>query len=296
MKKRNFTSALIFLLSVLLNSTINAQNQTLGPGSCGLGQNNCHFNDNEWWKNDAHKFTITSMYDVLPQYEKMAELAGVGAKNLFKGDNMCMKCHGTIVSGQEKKEVDNGVSCEGCHGPGSGYKDPHSEGDPKMGKQRPGYVKGLQLGMNELANLDKRAEVCVSCHYINDEKLLRAGHPSGNTFNYAKGIRQVSQHWDRQASGQDTENGPFQKAMQKRGPIPTVAVAAQEQSSISYQQAPRPPAPPPSITVDPFFPLTARGFITLEPFPNVPDSASMQEILLIVRQRLELLYSKIGKQ
>jgi hypothetical protein len=237
------------------------------------------------------------MYDapVLPQYEKIAEMTGVGAKNLFRGDNMCMKCHGTVVFGQEKKEVDNGVSCESCHGPGSGYKDPHSEGDPKMGDQRPGYKKGLDLGMIEMANLDKRAEVCVSCHYINDEKLLRAGHPSGNTFNYAKGIRQVSQHWDQPAGGKDTEIGPFQKAMQKRGPIPTVTVAAQEQPTIIYQQAPRPPGPPSSISADPFFPLTAKGTIALEPFPNVPDSATMQEILLVVKQRLELLYSKIGR-
>ncbi|MGH8014666.1 MAG: multiheme c-type cytochrome [Candidatus Zixiibacteriota bacterium] len=283
------------LVVALFASYAIAQHQTLGPGSCGLGQNNCHYNNNEWWKNDAHKLTVTSIYDDLPRYEKMADLAGVGAKNLFKGDQLCMKCHGTIVSGQEKKEVDNGVSCESCHGAGSGYKDPHSEGDPKLGDQRPGYLKGLQLGMRELANLDKRAELCVSCHYVNDEKLLRAGHPPGNTFSYAKGIRQVSQHWDKPAAGADIEKGPFEKAMQKRGPIPSYAVAVSELPTQVYQQAPRTPPPPPSISIDPFFPLTARGTITLEPFPNVPDSATYLEILTVVKQRLELLYSKIGR-
>ncbi len=289
------TAALCFLViaTFFQADSINAQHQTLGPGSCGLGQNNCHFNDNEWWKKDDHKASIQSMYDALPQYEKMADLAGVGATNLFKGDNMCMKCHGTIVSGQEKKEADNGVSCESCHGPGSGYKDPHSEGDLKMGEQRTGYVKGFELGMRELANLDKRAEVCVGCHYVNDENLLRAGHPSGNTFNYAKGIRQVSMHWDKPAGTADTDNGPFQKAMQKRGPIPTVTVV--EQPQIVYQQVPKPQLPPPSVSSDPFFPLTSKGTIILEPFPNVGDSATFQEILLIVKKRLELLYSKIGR-
>jgi len=280
--------------TIFLHSSAFAQHPTVGPGSCGLGQTNCHATDNEWWKNDDHKVTVQSMYDALPQYEKMAELAGVGAKNLFKGNQMCMKCHGTIVSGQEAKEVDNGVSCESCHGPGGDYKDPHSEGDPSLGDKRPGYVKGLQLGMLELANLDKRADACVSCHYINDEKLLRAGHPSGNTFNYIKGIRQVSQHWDKPAGGPDTDKGPFDKAMQKRGPIPTVAVAKSEQTVV-YQQAPRTPPPPPTISVDPFFPLTARGSITLEPFPVVPDTASYDIILMVVKQRLELLYSKIGR-
>ncbi len=283
-----------FVVAILiLTASINAQHQTLGPGSCGLGQNNCHFSDNEWWKKDDHKTTIQSMYDALPQYEKMADLAGVGAKNLFKGDNLCMKCHGTVISGQENKETDNGVSCESCHGPGSSYKDPHSEGDLKMGDQRTGYIKGFQLGMKELAKLDKRAEACVDCHYINDEKLLRAGHPSGNTFNYIKGIRQVSLHWDKPAGTADTDNGPFQKAMQQRGPIPTVA--ALEQPQIVYQPAPRPQPVPSAVSQDPFFPLTSNGTITLEPFPNVGDSATFQEILLIVKKRLELLYSKIGR-
>ncbi len=289
----------IVFLSIIaasyLASSANAQHQTLGPGSCGSGQADCHLKDHEWWKNDAHKLSVQSMYDALPQYEKMAEQAGLVAKNLFKGDQLCMKCHATVVSGQEKREVDNGVSCESCHGPGSSYKDPHSEGDPKAGDQRTGYIKGLQLGMRELANLDIRAATCVSCHYVNDEKLLRAGHPSGNTFNYAKGIRQVAQHWDKPAAGADTENGPFQKAMQKRGPIPDVVVKISEAPQVVYQQVPRPPSPPPSISVDPFFPLTAKGTIILEPFPIVSDTASFQTILSVVKQRLELLYSKIGR-
>lgn len=285
----------IILAAILFSSSGKAQNQTLGPGSCGTGQTNCHFNDNEWWKKDAHYLSVTSIYDAQARYEQLASLAGVNAKDLFKGNNMCMKCHGTVVSGQENKDTDNGVSCESCHGPGSAYKDPHSEGDPKLGDQRPGYKKGLGLGMRELANLDQRAELCVSCHYVNDEKLIRAGHKSGSDFNYAKGIRQVSNHWDKPAGPADTDNGPFQKAIQKRGPLPNVPVPAVPPPTVIYQQAPRVPGSPPSISVDPFFPLTAKGTITLEPFPSVSDSATYQEILLIVKQRLEVLYSKIGR-
>ncbi|HEX2897219.1 MAG TPA: multiheme c-type cytochrome [candidate division Zixibacteria bacterium] len=295
MKHKAFAIYSILFLFLLFTNSIHAQNQTVGPGSCGIGQENCHANDNNWWKSDDHYLTVSSIYDAQARYEQIAELAGVGAKNLFKGESMCMKCHGTVISGQEKRETDNGVSCESCHGAGSAYKDPHSEGDPKMGDQRPGYLKGFQLGMRELSNLDKRAELCVGCHYINDEKLLRAGHPSGNNFPYIKGIKQIAGHWDKPAGSADTDMGPFQKAMQKRGPIPTVAVAAIEQPRVIYQQAPRPPGPPPTIVSDPFFPLTAKGTLTLEPFPNVPDSATYRDILLIVKQRLELLYSKIGR-
>lgn len=290
--RTKFALLLILIISVNIPSSIFAQNKTLGPGSCGLGQNNCHFNDNEWWKNDDHKFTVQSIYDALPQYEQMAERAGVGAANLFKGNNKCMGCHGTVISGKEANEVDNGVSCESCHGPGSGYKDIHSEGDAGAGKNRVGYSKGLSAGMREMAKLDVRAKTCVGCHFINDEKLLRAGHPSGNTFNYVKGIRSVSQHWDRQPGSEDTDNGPFKKAVSDRGPLPNVTPVVVANTGPS---APRPPAPPPNISVDPYFPTKAPKKLDLEPFPQVPDTASFEEILRIVKLRLELLYKQIGR-
>ena len=272
-----------------------AQHKTLGPGGCGLGQSNCHSGENDWWKDDDHKVTIQSIYDSYALYSKIADLAGVGADNMMKGSSSCMKCHGTVVSGNEAGEVDEGVSCESCHGPGSVYKEKHTEGDPKAGKDRPGYAAGLKLGMVELANLAARAETCVRCHYVTDEKLLRAGHPSGATFGYAKGIRSVSKHWDRAASSADTKNDPFKKAMEKRGPIPTIAIATSAGGDRPAQRAYAPPPPPPHTSVDPVFPLKAARPISLEPFPVLPDSATFQQIMIVLKARLELLYKKIGK-
>lgn len=297
-----------FLVS-LFASSLMGQYKTLGPGGCGLGQDNCHAKENRWWKDDPHKETIEALYDDLETAQKYAELSGVGADNLFKGNTNCMECHGTVISGNENNEVDDGVSCESCHGPGSGYKDPHTEGDPALGVNRPGYIKALKLGLVELKNLQTRANTCVRCHYITDQKVLAAGHSSGSRFNYVKGIKDVAEHWDRQPNKKDLDKAPFKKAMQAKGPVKIIAQAppppppAQPGSPAPptnpdtrpkpRRVVKRPPAPPPPPPADPFFPLEAKGPIDLEPFPAVSDSASVDQILLIIKKRLELLYQKV---
>ncbi|MGH7456828.1 MAG: multiheme c-type cytochrome, partial [bacterium] len=285
---------------------------------------------------------VDAFYDDPSAYEKIARLAGVDAGSMLKGNQQCMSCHGTVISGKEAREAEDGVSCESCHGPGSAYKDPHSEGDPKLGIKRPGRIKALQLGMVELKNLDNRANTCVRCHYITDQKLLAAGHPNGANFNYISGLKKVAKHWKRPPGSEELTKAPFEKAMQAKGPVaqmvsvtPAVAVApappvetdiapkplvAAEtpkptQSVKPVVEAPPPtrkkesPAPTPalvpkqatvptppmptavSMPTDSIAPLAP---LELPPFPSVSDTASVQEILLILKKRLELLYQKTG--
>ena len=120
-----------------------------------------------------------------------------------------MDCHGTVISSRATGFVDDGVSCESCHGPGSSYLAPHSEGEVSAGTSRVGYVEGLKLGMQELKKLDVRAQLCVSCHFINDSKLIRAGHPDGRGFSYAFKIKKVADHWRRPPEEADLDSGPF---------------------------------------------------------------------------------------
>jgi len=303
-----------------------AQYKTLGTGSCGLGQSNCHTTENNWWKDDAHHATVDAFYDDPTAYEKIAQLAGVGAGNMLKGNQLCASCHGTVVSGKESREVEEGVSCESCHGAGSGYKDPHSE---KPG----GYEKALKLGMVELKKVDTRGNACVRCHYITDQKLLAAGHPDGASFNYISGIKKIAKHWKRPPAGDDLVKAPFEKAMRAKGPVaqmvkvepvaaavagPAVKTVTTSEPSTKSEAAaapiaPKPvraempvvntpklikpqapPMPPPIPTA---VPLPAEDVapaapIDLPPFPSVSDTASVREILLIVKKRLELLYQR----
>ncbi|MGH7599170.1 MAG: multiheme c-type cytochrome [bacterium] len=313
-----------------------AQYQTLGPGSCGLGQNNCHTSENEWWKDDAHHATVDAFYDDPTAYEKIARLAGVDTGSMLKGNQQCMSCHGTVISGKEAREAEDGVSCESCHGPGSAYKDPHSEGDPKLGVNRPGRLKALQLGMVELKNLDNRANTCVRCHYITDQKLLAAGHPNGANFNYISGLKKVAKHWKRQPGSEELTKAPFEKAMNAKGPVAqmvSVAPAAAPAPPAKTEAAPAvanvetptqpakpvveappprqrepvtpppattprrvaaPPPPMPTAVSTPADSVAPPAPLDLPPFPSVSDTASVQEILLILKKRLELLYQKTG--
>lgn len=324
MSKTKIIFVLIVIVSGLVRSS-HAQHQTLGPGSCGLAQNNCHAKENTWWKDDAHKVTVDAFYDDPAAYEKIAKLAGVSTDAMLKGNQTCMTCHGTIVSGKESREVEDGVSCESCHGPGSGYKDPHSEGDIKLGVQRPGYIKGLQLGMVELKNVDKRGVACVKCHYITDQKLISAGHPSGANFSYVSGIKKVAKHWRHTPAEADLNKAPFEKAMNAKGPVAQIV-----------KVEPPPPAPMPTATptpepgiVDtapqavsiatppPVAPVVTRTPaaratrasaspkeepiemqqpimpLMLPPFPQVSDTTSVPQVLLLLKQRLELIYGRV---
>ena len=287
-------SALVVLASLGLSHPANAEPKTIGPGGCGLGQGNCHAMENSWWKDDVHKGTALAIYDDQALYEKIAELAGVGAKNLFKGSHTCMKCHGTVISGSENEDTDEGVSCESCHGPGSDYLGPHSQGDFKLGVNRPEYKQALKFGLRELKNTDVRGEMCVSCHYMTDQKLLEAGHPGAQDFRYVKGMRQVSKHWKHDFGEEDSDKAPFEKAKQKRGPI---AFIAKTNASVSATPTTAPVkryAPPPQAASDPFFSTKSVGSLDLPPFPTISDSASVEEIMLIIKRRLDLIYTKIA--
>ena len=278
--------------------------QTLGGGGCGLGQTNCHASEN---KNmvDKHKNSFDDLAGS-DDAKKYAELSGVGEANMLKGNSKCMECHGTVVSGKEAKEVEEGVSCESCHGPGSAYKDPHQEGKGG-GASRPGYIKALQLGMRDLKKLDVRAAACVRCHLTTDQKILASGHPSGLKFNYKSGMKSVAKHWKRPLNDDDQNLKTFQDAVKARGPVANVplvkaakAVAqkqegevaqAKEDAAVPTRKPPPAPRTPPS---DPMTRPVSVGPIELPPFPVITDSTRIDQALILLKKRLELLYKKTG--
>jgi len=304
--------------------------QTLGPSGCGVGQNNCHASENKQMI-DKHKNSVDDIADN-EDARKYAELSGIGAANFLKGTSRCMECHGTIVSGKEAKDVEEGVSCESCHGPGSGYKDAHSEG-PKgaPGTVRPGYTKSLPLGLKDLKTPEVLADACVRCHLLTDQKILAAGHPDGAKFNYKSGMKSVAKHWKYRDPGNIPEQSVFKAVASRKGPTgiaakpakaapapapepkpaakaapPPVAKAepprpqpAPIADDVRRAEAPtpvrRPPPPPKPAPVDVTAPPPAAATpVELPPFPVVTDSTRVDQLLLLLKQRLELLYKKTG--
>jgi hypothetical protein len=319
---------LILILAVTGPHTFSqGKYQTLGPGGCGVGQNNCHVGEN---KNmvDKHKNSVDDIAES-EDAKKYAELSGIGAANYLKGTSKCMECHGTIVSGKEAKDVEEGVSCESCHGPGSGYKDPHSEG-PKGGAGviRDGYTKSLGLGIKDLKKADILADACVRCHLLTDQKILASGHPDGMKFNYKSGMKSVAKHWKYRDAANIPDVAVFKAAIARRGPTGTAAtkvakpvpppvekpvaekqqqpkpevaaappkvqtqVAQEEKPAVRVRKPPPPPKPVPvDVNAAPPSPATP---IELPLFPTITDSTRVDQLLLILKRRLELLYRKTG--
>lgn len=314
----------VVVLLFLAQTSFGQKYQTIGPGSCGSDQTKCHASEfNNWYKNDPHKSSTDKLSDDQEKAESYAEKAGVGAANMYKGSSICMSCHGTAISGKESKEVEEGVSCESCHGPGSGYKEPHQEGTGG-GVTRPGYVKGVATGMGDFKR-DKKAiaVACVRCHYITDQKTLAAGHSMGEKFNYVSAMKKVAKHWKRTPGDDDLVKQRFEDAKKAKSPGGVVKispppppketvkpkkpeVATQEPPEAAgtevtttpapQQDAPRPtrrPPPPPTTPApDPTAIPISVGAVELPPFPVVTDSTRLDSLLLLMKQRLELLYQK----
>jgi cytochrome c5 len=106
-------------------------------------------------------------------------------KNIYDPAAGCVRCHATTVAG----DAVAGVTCESCHGPGRGYAVLH---------QDPGtYQASVAAGMFDTKGKpDAWVRLCVSCHVMDDRRLIGAGHPSGDAFDAVKQVATVV-HWKR---------------------------------------------------------------------------------------------------
>lgn len=89
-------------------------------------------------------------------------------------DPNCLKCHSTVGHVDEdliaSLKVSEGVSCESCHGPGSGYKS-----NAVMKSREKSLAKGLIMPTEQ---------VCLQCH--NEES------PHFKGFNYDEYVAKIA--------------------------------------------------------------------------------------------------------
>jgi hypothetical protein len=237
---------------------------------------------------------------------------------MTRGDRLCMNCHGTALSDAPGAEVLTGVSCEKCHGPSSEFLDPHEDGG------------NPQLGMLALKQPEVQARTCAGCHRISDERLLAAGHPSGSQYDIVAANANIV-HWPDKRPAKEREKrgesysptadaalrGAFQQVAAAR-PIPSVTVvtpppAASGAAPAGATARSRPSLPPgevrargepatssrpprPPATRTPASPIVADGPLDLEPLLQRPDTLTSEEILLLVKRRLDRLYALIGRR
>jgi hypothetical protein len=276
--------------------------QTLGYRSCGTERGTCHQGDGNWWKADPHFGTIIELKRDRQKSMAIAQAYGMKPGDYLKGNSKCAECHGEVVQGRAGKNMNTGVSCESCHGPagpkGTGYFEVHQEGlvpqDP-LSTERTGYRAALRVGMLELRNTGVRAVNCVNCHQINEKKLLEAGHPTGEGFDYIKGIRnQISKHWDYKIRQADLDDTPYKRALQNK-PIPQFTVKQPELPAGFISGA----ADTIYINVDPFLPpwLNPEYPVSVKPFePKLDKNAPVDSILIEIKKYIEYLHRQINEQ
>jgi hypothetical protein len=206
--------------------------QMLGPGQCL----NCHDHDKEkdWYsskellevvrlfpdkgKNAGHVNSLNQLES--PKSDAFAK--AIGQADKYDANGACVRCHATVFNG----DANAGVSCESCHGPASAYLTPHQ-------------VKGsydtavTQYGMTRLVgNIQGWTQQCTNCHVMDDDRLIKAGHPSGDDFDLSKRYQPVSLH--------------FKKTYT---PEQVGAIAKNEMAGIIYRRRPG-SAPPPLVAPD----------------------------------------------
>jgi len=323
-----------------------SNHRSLGPSSCS----GCHGSQNGWWFGDRHFAAADPFFDREQKNVQIARLYGISPSEMLRGNQVCMDCHGSVVSGKEKREVQDGVGCESCHGPAADWLEPHQDEEGKdQGRNRPGYLAALKLGKRDLVDLNTRANTCTGCHYITEPRLLSAGHPSGKGFDYLGGMKKVK-HWDRPLAPPAQLQPAFAAALSKRGGVPSVPVArlasGDAGASGSGGASSGGSAPGASETtaagsgsaagsglgaspgaqfagtsaadgsasgagglgagassdsgdagsgVVPVSFLPSEGF-SQEAFPEIGPDTTLEDLLLIIQNRIETLYANEGKQ
>jgi len=172
-----------------------------GPGGCAASS--CHGSvqpklmtrilQNEysiWIAQDRHAKAFSVLSN--PVSVRMGKLLNIGAPSQAP---KCLACHALYVPTEQRAqtfELDDGVSCESCHGPAAGWLGAHTVRDWP-------HEKSVQLGMYDNRNLIKRSEKCLSCHLGSadkfvDHEMIAAGHPD-LTFELSYFSFYMPQHW-----------------------------------------------------------------------------------------------------
>ncbi|MBZ5598685.1 MAG: cytochrome c family protein [Acidobacteriia bacterium] len=173
----------------------------VGPGGCAASS--CHGSvqpkavtrifQNEysiWIAQDKHARAFSVLSN--PVSLRIGKILNIGRPDQAA---KCLVCHSLYVPTEQRAqifELDDGVSCESCHGPASGWLGPHTQRDWP-------HEKSVSLGMYDTRNLTLRSEKCLTCHLGTAEKfvdheMIAAGHPD-LTFELDLFSTVMPRHW-----------------------------------------------------------------------------------------------------
>lgn len=157
----------------------------VGSASCGTPL--CHgsvrprdvyeIRQNEYqvWRTEDPHFRV---YEVLSNAQSRVIGRNLGLDGRPRESPECLSCHAFTpppekVSGD--LPIENGIPCEGCHGPAGGWIGSHDEEEWT-------HADSVEHGMVDLRDPSVRAGRCLDCHLGAEgqdvgHRLLAAGHP-----------------------------------------------------------------------------------------------------------------------
>jgi len=142
-----------------------------------------------WQDKDRHAKAVTGTLWDTETYPSITDMKEALEIEDVSKSAKCLKCHSTnqpkALQG-DKYNFEDGVSCDGCHGPAEGWFKPHTK--PHK------YPDMIKLGMWDTRNMHVRATVCVSCHLQIDGEIVDAGHPD-LTFELYNHLLREPPHW-----------------------------------------------------------------------------------------------------
>ena len=171
-----------------------------GPGSCAAAS--CHGSV----RRVAGSRILQTEYTTWVVQDKHAKATSVLSNNvslrmakilgLPRADQApkCLACHSLDVPEAQRARsyAAEGVSCEACHGPASGWLGPHTTRGWT-------HAQSVELGMFDTKDIVKRTEKCASCHIgaadkSVDHDMIAAGHPD-LVFDLEAFSAAMPRHW-----------------------------------------------------------------------------------------------------
>ncbi len=125
-----------------------------------------------WQRKDKH----AKAYEVLLGDRSKRIARNLGLKDAHSAD-VCLDCHSDNVVAEKRGpafQIEDGVSCEACHGGSERWIGTHLTGR--------GHAVNVANGMYATVDPVQRARLCLSCHFGDDKRfvthrMMGAGHP-----------------------------------------------------------------------------------------------------------------------